>query len=165
MLILATLRNMSCYIFFFIQGYFGKVSEYEQNIHHKGHRTRAKLKKTLNWKHQKDAVKGNGDYDGCFKNGSYYNKGLFLITIGNVEVAQLRFLANSLSRLGSFAIFLSSGPSCLAQGNQITVVAFQPVQLAQVSLLQKNQTLQIIFLISATLRWHRASVACKNQSL
>ena len=48
--------------------------------------------------------------------------------------------------------------------NQITVVAFQPVQLAQVSFLQKNQTLQNGFLISVTLRWHRASVACKNQS-
>ena len=35
-------------------------------------------------------------------------------------------------------------------GNQITVVAFQPVQLAQVSFLQKNQTLQNVFLISVT---------------
>ena len=48
--------------------------------------------------------------------------------------------------------------------NQITVVAFQPVQLAQASFLQKNPTLQNVFLISVTLRWHRASVACKNQS-
>ena len=46
--------------------------------------------------------------------------------------------------------------------NQITVVAFQSVQLAQASFLQKNQTLQNVFLISVTLRWHRASVACKN---
>ena len=49
--------------------------------------------------------------------------------------------------------------------NQITVVAFQSVQLAQASFLQKNQMLQNVFLISVTLRWHRASVACKNQSL
>ena len=48
--------------------------------------------------------------------------------------------------------------------NQIMVVAFQPVQLAQASFLQKNQTLQTVFLISVTLRRHRASVACKNQS-
>ena len=48
--------------------------------------------------------------------------------------------------------------------NQITVVAFQSVQLAQDSVLQKNQTLQNVFLISVTLRWHRVSVACKNQS-
>ena len=34
--------------------------------------------------------------------------------------------------------------------NQITVVAFQPVQLAQASFLQKNQTLQNVFLISVT---------------
>ena len=49
--------------------------------------------------------------------------------------------------------------------NQITVVAFQSVQLTQALFLQKNQTLQNIFLISVTLRWHRALVACKNQSL
>ena len=36
--------------------------------------------------------------------------------------------------------------------------------LAQASFLQKNQPLQNVFLISVTLRWHRASVACKNQS-
>ena len=48
--------------------------------------------------------------------------------------------------------------------NQITVVAFQSVQLAQASFLQKNQTLHNVFLISVTLRWHRASVACKNES-
>ena len=36
--------------------------------------------------------------------------------------------------------------------NQITVVAFQSVQLAQASFLQKNQTLQNVFLISITLR-------------
>ena len=53
---------------------------------------------------------------------------------------------------------------CMILSNQITVVAFQPVQLAQASFLQKNQTLQNVFLISVTLRWHRASVACKNQS-
>ena len=53
----------------------------------------------------------------------------------------------------------------LLVSNQITVVAFQPVQLAQASFLQKkNQMLQNVFLISVTLRWHRVSVACKNQS-
>ena len=31
-------------------------------------------------------------------------------------------------------------------------------------LYKKNQTLQNHFLISVTLRWHRVSVACKNQS-
>ena len=41
-------------------------------------------------------------------------------------------------------------------GNQITVVAFQSVQLAQASFLQKNQTLLNVFLISVMLRWHRA---------
>ena len=46
-----------------------------------------------------------------------------------------------------------------SQSNQITVVAFQSVQLAQASFLQKNQMLQNGFLIAATLRWHRASVA------
>ena len=46
--------------------------------------------------------------------------------------------------------------------NQITVVAFQPVQLAQASFLQKNQTLQNVFLISVMLRWHRASVAIRD---
>ena len=49
--------------------------------------------------------------------------------------------------------------------NQITVVAFQSVQLAQASFLQKTKTLQNVFFISATLRWHKASIACKNQSL
>ena len=48
--------------------------------------------------------------------------------------------------------------------NQITVVAFQSVQLAQASFLQKNQMLQNGFLISVTLRWHRTSVVYKNQS-
>ena len=36
--------------------------------------------------------------------------------------------------------------------NQITVVAFQPVQLAQASFLQKNQMLRNIFLIFLMLR-------------
>jgi hypothetical protein len=48
--------------------------------------------------------------------------------------------------------------------NQIRVVAFNLPQLTQASFLQKNQTLQNGFLISVTLKWHRASVACKNQS-
>jgi len=51
----------------------------------------------------------------------------------------------------------------LGVGNQITVVAYQPVQLAQASFLQKYQMLKIVFLIFVTLRWHRASVASKNQ--
>ena len=51
------------------------------------------------------------------------------------------------------------------KGNQIYLVTLRPRQLAQASFLQKNQTLQNVFLISVTLRWHRASVACKNQSL
>ena len=53
---------------------------------------------------------------------------------------------------------------CLPVCNQITVVTFQLVQLTQASFLQKDQKLQNVFLISVTLRWHRASVACKNQS-
>ena len=44
------------------------------------------------------------------------------------------------------------------------VVAVSLPQLTQASFLQKNQTLQNRFLISVTLRWHRVSVACKNQS-
>ena len=49
-------------------------------------------------------------------------------------------------------------------GNQVRVVAVSLPQLTQASFLQKNQTLQNHFLISETLRWHRVSVACKNQS-
>ena len=49
--------------------------------------------------------------------------------------------------------------------NQVRVVAFSLPQLTQASFIQKNQTLQNRFLISVTLRWHRVSVACKNQSL
>ena len=52
----------------------------------------------------------------------------------------------------------------MSVSNQITVVAFQPVQLAQAWFLQKNQMLQNGFLIFVTQRWHKASVACKNQS-
>ena len=48
--------------------------------------------------------------------------------------------------------------------NQVRVVAVSSPQLTQASFLQKNQTLQNRFLISVTLRWHRVSVACKNQS-
>ena len=33
-----------------------------------------------------------------------------------------------------------------SEGNQIMVVAFQPVQMAQASFLQKNQTMQNVFL-------------------
>ena len=52
----------------------------------------------------------------------------------------------------------------IPNSNQVTVVAFQLVQLTQASFLQKNQTWQNGFLISVKLRWHRASVVCKNQS-
>ena len=52
----------------------------------------------------------------------------------------------------------------LPHSNQVRVVAFSLPQLTQASFLQKNQTLQNRFLISVTLRWHRVSVACKNQS-
>ena len=55
--------------------------------------------------------------------------------------------------------------ACLGGSNQIRVVAFNVPQLTQASFLQKNQTLQNVFLISEMLRWHRALVACKNQSL
>ena len=48
--------------------------------------------------------------------------------------------------------------------NQVRVVAVSLPQLTQASFLQKNQTLQNRFLISVTLRWHRVSVARKNQS-
>ena len=47
--------------------------------------------------------------------------------------------------------------------NQIYLVTLRPRQLTQASFLQKNQTLQNVFLISVMQRWHRASVACKNQ--
>ena len=49
-------------------------------------------------------------------------------------------------------------------GNQIYLVTLRSRQITQASFLQKNQTLQNVFLISVTLRWHRASVVCKNQS-
>ena len=48
--------------------------------------------------------------------------------------------------------------------NQVRVVAFSLPQLTQASFIQKNQVLQNRFLISVKLRWHRVSVACKNQS-
>ena len=51
------------------------------NKGNKGHRRRSKLKKTLSWKDQKAGVQGNGDYDGCFKPGPYWDKGSFLDTI------------------------------------------------------------------------------------
>jgi hypothetical protein len=40
-------------------------------------------------------------------------------------------------------------------------VALDVPQLTQASFLQKNKPLQNVFLISVTLRWHRASVAYK----
>ena len=49
--------------------------------------------------------------------------------------------------------------------NQIYIVMFTNTQFTQASLLQKNQTLQNAFLIYVTLRWQRASAACKNQKL
>ena len=51
-----------------------------------------------------------------------------------------------------------------AMGNQIYIVTFTNTKLTQASFLQKNQTLQNVFLIVVMMRWHRASVACKNQS-
>ena len=63
-----------------------------------------------------------------------------------------------------FQIEKRSGQGGQAVLNQIRVVAFNVPQLTQASFLQKNQTLQNVFLISVTLRWHKASVACKNQS-
>jgi hypothetical protein len=48
--------------------------------------------------------------------------------------------------------------------NQIYIVTFTNTQLTQALFLQKKSTLQNGFLISVTLRWHRASVACKNLS-
>ena len=57
--------------------------------------------------------------------------------------------------------FLGGSPEAAPQSNQIRVVAFNVPQLTQTFFL--NQTLQNVFLISVTPRWHRASVACKNQ--
>ena len=59
--------------------------------------------------------------------------------------------------------FLGGSLEAAPKSNQIRVVAFNVPQLTQASFLQKNQTLQNGFLISVTLRWHRVSVACKNQ--
>ena len=59
---------------------------------------------------------------------------------------------------GRTELFISPGI------NQVRVVAVSLPQLTQALFLQKNQTLQNRFLISVTLRWHRVSVACKNQS-
>ena len=52
----------------------------------------------------------------------------------------------------------------LPSSNQIQLVTLRPTQLTQASFLQKYQMLQNVFLITITLRWHRASAACKNQS-
>ena len=52
----------------------------------------------------------------------------------------------------------------LPGSNQVRVAVFSLPQLTQALFIQKNQTLQNRFLISVTLRWHRVSVACKNQS-
>ena len=52
----------------------------------------------------------------------------------------------------------------VSNSNHIRVVAFNVPQLTQASFLQKNQTLKNGFLISVSLRRHRASVACINQS-
>ena len=60
-------------------------------------------------------------------------------------------------------IFLNNAVLTLV-GNQVRVVVLSLPQLTQASFLQKNQMLQNRFLISVTLRWHRVSVACKNQS-
>jgi hypothetical protein len=41
-------------------------------------------------------------------------------------------------------------------------VAFNVPQLTQASFLQKKSNVAKCFLISVTVRWHRASVACKK---
>ena len=61
-------------------------------------------------------------------------------------------------------LFQVSKSDPLATACQIYLVTLRPTQLTQDSFLQKNQMLQNGFLISVTLRWHKASVACKNQS-
>ena len=65
----------------------------------------------------------------------------------------------------NFSIVLPD-PLCygVPPSNQVRVVAVSLPQLTQASFLQKNQKLQNHFLISVTLRWHKVSVACKNQS-
>ena len=50
--------------------------------------------------------------------------------------------------LKSINVRPSQDQSSETDSNQITVVAFQPVQFAQASFLHKNQTLQNVFLIS-----------------
>ena len=69
-------------------------------------------------------------------------------------------MANQESYLPETKEVCNGGVAC---SNQIRVVAFNVPQLTQASLLQKKK-LQNVFLLSVTLRWHRASVACKNQS-
>ena len=73
---------------------------------------------------------------------------------------QIRFrfqiMHSNLLVLGKFVIEPMS--------NQIYLATLRPRQLTQASFLQKNQTLQNGFLISVTLRWHKVSVVCKNQS-
>ena len=50
-------------------------------------------------------------------------------------------------------------------GNQIYIVTFMCLTIdTSFIFTKKNQMLQKGFLLSVTLRWHRASVACKNQS-
>ena len=66
---------------------------------------------------------------------------------------------NSVTRM--FVCMLSI-PS--TSSNQIRVVVFNVVQLTQASFLQNIKRFKMFFFISVTLRWHRASVACKNQS-
>ena len=51
-----------------------------------------------------------------------------------------------------------------SESNQVRVVVVSLPQLTQASFLQKNQMLQNGFFISLTLRWHKFSVACINQS-
>ena len=91
--------------------------------------------------------------DSCFK---ICNLNLNLFGESNVRIF-LEIFKQGLGKLLPFFL--------LTVIDQITVVAFQPVQLAQASFLQKDQTIQNVFLISVMLRWHRASVACKIQSL
>ena len=74
----------------------------------------------------------------------------------NVSIAE-----DNLTFFGDFFIYYYH---VLLSSHQVRVVAFSLPQLTQASFIQKNQTLQNRFLISVTLRWHRVSVACKNQS-
>ena len=96
----------------------------------------------------------------------YAGKSIFITGVtGFCGKVLLHKLLDSCPELETIYVLIRPKRNELPQGNQITVVAFQSVQSAHASFLQKNQMLQNVFLISVMLRWHRASVACKNQSL